>query len=504
MNPLKELLKIFNLDINDVKEELMTIGLRKKVNADIFPKLQEINQVITKFSCRDHLIINLLDDSETIQVVNGTVIIEESEYKRFIKENNDLGNEITISINITKSLEEEKISIYTLKSFIDMIENKKITDIMKIFSMQLEKHDKIIFVNYDDLSNFYTKTISMINSEQSFEKKIYNRSENLEKLKGIGNFINNLEYKLLPEDFDIEYSSINEIVKDRFNKIKTILSIIYISNISKIENQKLDIHISGYQNKDFQIDLEDIVNKENYEDIYEIYKWTYKEGNISDKINLVRNVISLHCKYSGILEIDNKTFASIKSNYEIYLKKNLDKYIELKNKVTEFIMQTYNQINDISLDFINSLKKNIIAFITFILGTILTNVVSDSRLDNILTNDIVAICYWLLAGSIVYLLISIFELNFKFNRYTNSYYQLKKSYKDILDEEDIEEIFEKDKSYIENKELISEIRFKYTILWVIFIIGTAMAIAVFKNIDVIEKIHVIMKEISTIINIFSK
>lgn len=82
-------------------------------------------------------------------------------------------------------------------------------------------------------------------------------------------------------------------------------------------------------------------------------------------------------------------------------------------------MQTYNQINDIPLDFINSLKKNIIAFI---LGTILTNVVSDSRLDNILMNDIVAICYWFLAGSIVYLILSIFELNFKFNRYTNSYY----------------------------------------------------------------------------------
>ena len=218
---------------------------------------------------------------------------------------------------------------------------------------------------------------------------------------------------------------------------------------------------------------------------------------------MVRNVISLHCKYSGILEIDNKTFASIKSNYEIYLKKNLDKYIELKNKATEFTMQTYTQINDISLDFISSLKKNIIAFVTFLLGTILTNVVSDSKLDNILTNDIVAICYWLLAGSIVYLVISIFELNFKFNRYTNSYFQLKNSYKDLLDDDDIEEIFEKDKGYIENKELISKIKIKYAILWTIFIIGTGIAIAIFKNIDVISKMQMIMKNIQAIINIFN-
>lgn len=503
MNPLKELLKVFNLNINDVNEELMTIGLRKQVKTELFPRLQEIKQLVSIFPRRDYIVINLLDDSETIQIINGTEVIEENEYKRFIKENQDLGNEVTISLNITKSLEDEKISIYTLNSFINIFENKRLTDIMKIFSMQLNKHGKIVFVNYDDLSNFYTKTISMINAEQSFEKKIYYRNENLGKIKNIGNFINSIEYQLLPEDFDIEYSSINEIVKDKFNKIRTILSIIYLSNISKIEDEKLYIHMSGYQNKDFIINLEEMANKDNYEDIYEIYKWTYKEGNISDKINLVRNVISLHCKYSGILEIDNKTFASIKSNYEIYLKKNLDKYIELKNKATEFIMQTYNQINDISLDFINSLKKNIIAFITFILGTILTNVVSDSKLDNILTNDIVGICYWLLAGSLVYLVISIFEFNFKFDRYTNSYYQLKNSYKDILDKEDIEEIFEQDKSYIENKDLVSEIRAKYTILWIVFIIGTGISLAIFKNIDIINKMQLIMKNIESIINIFS-
>lgn len=503
MNPLKALLKIFNLDINDVEEELMTIGLRKEIKLDQFPKLQEINQVLSMFPYRDHLTINLLDNSETLHVVNETLVIDESEYNRFIKENKELENEVIISINITKRIEDEKVSVYILKSFIDMIQNKKITEIMKIFSNILEKYNKISFVNYDDLSNFYTKTISMINSEKKFDKKGYDRNENLEKIKSIGNFINNVEYRLLPEDFDIEYSSIDTIVKEKFSKIRTILSIIYISNISKIENEKLDVHLSGYQNKDFQIDLENLVNRDNYEDIYEIYKWTYKEGNISDKINLVRNVISLHCKYSGILEIDNKTFASIKSNYEIYLKKNLDKYIELKNKATEFTMQTYTQINDISLDFISSLKKNIIAFVTFLLGTILTNVVSDSKLDNILTNDIVAICYWLLAGSIVYLVISIFELNFKFNRYTNSYFQLKNSYKDLLDDDDIEEIFEKDKGYIENKELISEIKIKYAILWTIFIIGTGIAIAIFKNIDVISKMQMIMKNIQAIINIFN-
>ena len=106
MNPLKALLKIFNLDINDVEEELMTIGLRKEIKLDQFPKLQEINQVLSMFPYRDHLTINLLDNSETLHVVNETLVIDESEYNRFIKENKELENEIIISINITKRIED--------------------------------------------------------------------------------------------------------------------------------------------------------------------------------------------------------------------------------------------------------------------------------------------------------------------------------------------------------------------------------------------------------------
>ena len=107
--------------------------------------------------------------------------------------------------------------------------------------------------------------------------------------------------------------------------------------------------------------------------------------------------------HERLLEIDEKTFLSIKSNYNIYLKENVDKYIELKNKLTEFIMNTSNQINDVIGNFIGNFEKNIVAFITFILGTIIANVVSDSPLDNILTKDVITIILAILAGSLVYL-----------------------------------------------------------------------------------------------------
>ena len=70
-----------------------------------------------------------------------------------------------------------------------------------------------------------------------------------------------------------------------------------------------------------------------YDEFYKIYRWIFQDSNEYDKIELTRHVISIHCKYSDILNIDEKTFLSIKSNYNIYLKENVDKYIELKNLV---------------------------------------------------------------------------------------------------------------------------------------------------------------------------
>ena len=163
-----------------------------------------------------------------------------------------------------------------------------------------------------------------------------------------------------------------------------------------------------------------------------------------DKMELIRNVFSIHCKYSSILDIDKTTFESIKSNYKIYLRKNIDKYIELKNKVIEFMITASKTTNDIIMEFIDCLKKNIATFITFIIGTILANILSDTPLDNIFTNDIIAICCWILIGSLFYLIISVKELNFKKERYSKEYESLKKSYKDILDKDDIDEIFNKD------------------------------------------------------------
>lgn len=284
-------------------------------------------------------------------------------------------------------------------------------------------------------------------------------------------------------------------MKELFSKIKIILSLVYLSNIATFQDNELHLQLNGYKNRDYIIMLDKFDYKENYEELFNIYYWCMCDGNITDKISLARNIISIHCKYSDILDIDNKTLASIKSNYDLYLKENVKQYIELKNKAIEFINKTIKDSSQIIIEFVNNLKKNIATFLTFIIGTILANIISGGNLDNIFTDDIVAICCWILLGSFGYLYISLREVNFKINIYKKEYTQLKHSYKDFLDENDINDIFGNDKAYIENLKMIQRLRKNYMLLWAGMIMITIFSLCVFKNFNFIMYVFDTVKPI---------
>lgn len=63
-----------------------------------------------------------------------------------------------------------------------------------------------------------------------------------------------------------------------------------------------------------------------------MYSWIFTDGNAADKAIIARNVLSLHCKYSSLIDIDELAFASMQSNYNLYLRNNVNQYLELKTK----------------------------------------------------------------------------------------------------------------------------------------------------------------------------
>ena len=450
MNLLNELMHLFRLSKQiDIVDNLMNVECHYQINSDKVPSINEIIDFLKKFPARDVVNLEFSNVSGDSIVLTNQKAETDNRYNTFIEENSDPEYLIEVHLKISKSKESKKVSIYSFESFSKNLIKKDIYTIMKFFSEILNMHQEIVFINYDNNYNFLTKTITMLNEDIDLETEEYNRSEKIEKFKEVSNFLHMGEYKLIPEDFYFQRVYLNSQMKELFSKLKIILSLVYLSNIATFQDDELHLKLNGYKNRDYIIMLNKFEYKENYEELFNIYYWCVNDGNIADKMSLARNIISIHCKYSDILDIDKKTLASIKSNYDLYLKENVKQYIDLKNKAIEFINKSIKESSEIIIDFVNNLKKNIATFLTFIIGTILANIISEGNLDNIFTDDIVAICCWILLGSFVYLYISLREVDFKISIYKKEYIQLKDSYKDFLDENDINDIFCNDKAYIE-------------------------------------------------------
>ena len=175
--------------------------------------------------------------------------------------------------------------------------------------------------------------------------------------------------------------------------------------------------------------------------IYEIYQWLYLGGNNNDKINIARNIISLNIS-KECLGIDSSAFDSILSNYKIYEKENVKQYIQVRNKLSELLIDLQEKISVIMDSFISDFKKNILTLVSFFISVIVIRVVSKGDFVGGFTNEIIGLSFVFLLISVGLLGYSHWELTKKIELYNKHYCQIKDRYKDVLSTIELEGIFE--------------------------------------------------------------
>lgn len=188
--------------------------------------------------------------------------------------------------------------------------------------------------------------------------------------------------------------------------------------------------------------------------------------------------------------------ASIQSNYNLYLKENVKEYLDLKNKVAEFISETISKTGEYATGLLDKFKGNIIAIFGFMFSVILANVVSDQPLDNIFTKEITTLVECVIVGSFVYLVICYLQSRYEIQKVYDSYNQLKQNYKEILTEEDLHEIFGDDEMLFKMKKTISKSEKIYMGMWILFLISVLIVVECLSSspniqfiIDFVKKIY---------------
>ena len=475
---LAELLSLAEIRDIIVSERMKVYEASFNFDLNNAPDYSYFFNIINFIPKRDNIKITLQDENERIFEVSSSKTEGEEEYKTFLK--NTLDDEtINVKLRIDKKVEENHFSIYSYDEFVKDILMLSIEQVMIAFSGLLSQVSTfLVFDVYSSMTMFATKTMFFVPYRSQITNSEFNRKQRMESCKEVSYFYNFDTYEVLPDDFKITINYESNPLTELFQKITMLLSISFIATSSSINGRQLKGIINGQRTMEYCCDINNIPDNKV---LYRIYNWIYTDGSPIDKAIIARNVISLHCKYVSIIEIDDKVMASIQSNYNMYLKDNVKDYLELKNKVAEFISDIVSKTGEYATSLLDKFKSNLIAIFGFIFSVILANIVSDQPLNNLFTREITVLVECVLAGSFVYLFICYFQSRYEIEKVYESYEQLKLNYKDILTEDDLLETFGNDEGLNKMKKTISKSEKLYLGVWIVFLIAALLIVEYLSN-----------------------
>lgn len=455
--------------------------------------LLSIEEFLTNINSDDYKVFfttlfTFIDNSDTVKInINDDIDILETfntikEISEFTYQFDRTNKEGIIEIIFNKNSQEYK-TIYFMDSFIEYL--NKTENISFIFEL-FEKHNKKFKVLSEQDFNirtntFYFASIENFDTQITFENK---KEDKLKKINENCHFGNAASIRFLPEDFYYKFdnSFSNQNFKNLFERLAMALLLRVFSDVSEFNENKLIYKMFGYKTIQHQYDLISI--KTNFlNDYYQSYKdLFFDNSNFIDKIGLARNVISLHTVNQDFTNIKGDIYASIKSNYNIYLKENIKKYIDLKNKITDKLFAISNSFDNLIDEFSKSFKSSFYTLSTIFLSLILLKLIKGTTSHiPIFTFEVYLFLLAVLFAMYLFKKYVLFELSQKKARLFEQYEQLKNQYISLLDKSDLDELLMYDNFKEKNNKYINEQTKQYSKYWnrtlfVYFIVFTFLTI----------------------------
>ena len=378
---------------------------------------------------------------------NNDFISTKGNWQDFRREynENDKGTEIDVLISVSKSISDHNLSIYSYDNFANYLQNLSFSDFVSVIEHCFDKY--LYFEVFDiNFQPWHTRTIALIPvggqrvlDEDECQK--INRDGLISLRNSVCNVDGEFSVSLIPDDFFIE--EINSELMISFRKVCSLLSASFLLDSSSIQHDKYIYKLFGL------IALTNIelnTSKVNEMDIpitttfYDIYKWSYSNGSIFDKIAIVRNIISLNIN-NGNLTLNDDTFHSIQSNFHIYETENSMQYIELRNKISEILINLQGKINNITDEYLDGMKKNIFTIVSFIITTIVIRMISKQDVLEGFTMPILILMIGILLSSFCYLFLYRYDVIKKIKLFERHYKQLSQRYEKLLCRAELNSVF---------------------------------------------------------------
>ena len=453
---------------NSIEENLVEVKLSALCNDFIIPSEKDFCGVTAEINSRDSVNISIVQNGSTLNYVQENT---ECDLTQFLRDCFTIqqADEKEIIISLTKKKTNNTISIYCIDNFTSYLDSLLCAGFLLKINEVFTRSNNITFeVQNEFFSEFSTSTIKFIPKGKESQIHQTRNTSNLVKIKNLChcNIID--KYKFVSEDFYPIITNNNIVLDKMFCKYSLLYSAIFLFDILNIESSDVKYKLNGYKTISQELKFSDI-DISSYETYYQIYNWVYDGGNIVDKIGLARNILSLNFDKEN-LKLSENTFEAIKSGYKVYQKENIKQYIEIRNKISDQLIELQNKADKIVDSFVSDYKKTFLAVVSFFISVIVIRVVSKGDFTGGFTKEVTLLTIGFLLISLLVMFFARWEINKQIKRYVEFYTNLKERYTDLLDSSDISRILNNDTDFNCNKKFIETKRCAYTILWIVSLI----------------------------------
>jgi hypothetical protein len=458
--------------IDFFQEDFEIFETRYKLESIVVPNEQLLIDSFNAFEDSDTctIYINIEESDDDIAFYKGADFTEFKTSLEVKIRGIEPNNIIILKVRIEKRVLENKLSIYSIVYFETYLAKFTTFDLIDFFSEKIKAHGTIIFKSKEILQASYSASLGFEGKMQTDQSvKVWNKNSRYERLKNIQSTTHAIllsDKLIIPEDFQFN-QTLPELLKQIFERIDFALIIIAIFDVTNLVDNKLTFRINGYKSIDGMVDLLSIPINDHIDEYRKIYNWINESGNLNDKLGLARNIISLHLNPANDLSFTGNIFSSVLSAYKVYEKQNIRQYIEIRNKMSDQLLDFNKRANTVVEGFASTFQKSALSVLTLFSSIIALKLLGNTSTSaNFVTySSIFSII--IIVISLIYMIISRTESFEQKARYEKSYQNFKERYTDLLNSEDINRILNKDKDFNDDIIYINNKIRNYTIQWAV-------------------------------------
>lgn len=479
--------------------ELFSSRLNKLSEKENCEEYEVVYEITSLNSLPNSIDLSELNSRDSIQIIYSvtdddslTYLSTSNNWDEFVA---DISNITTtngkLRILICKQQRDNVLSVYNYTLLTQYFAGLSLSQFL--FVINNDFNESLVFEIQDDkFASWKTKTIAFIPKGEAVDVEgigDINRSKRIEESRGLC-FCEMDKYNLLPEDFYCPENHVADSLYDYFQKVCVLYSCSFVFDYSILKKESYEYKIFGYKSLNKVVDslrVSDVnIDTNSRKSYIDIYQWLYLGGNNIDKINIARNIISLNIN-QDTFALDNSVKDSILSNYKIYEKENVKHYIEVRNKLSEMLIDLQGKINNIMDSFVSDFKKTLITLVSFFISVIVIRVISKGDFIGGFTNSIIGLSFAFLLIDFGLFLYSKWELKEKLSSFQKHYSQIKKRYSELLSDVELDNIFEEcdPEKTAKGKSLVEKQTKRYSILWItsIIILVSFLIVVLFINND---------------------